>query len=347
MNVVDRYTCQINLPGFGENGQKALRNAKVLVVGAGGLGCPVAQYLVAAGIGTLGIADGDVIQSRNLNRQILYTPQEIGLGKAVVAAQKLQLQNPDAQVVIHDIMLTISNASAIIEPYNIVVDCTDNFETRYLVNDICVKQGKVLVHGAIYQYEGQVATLNVKATSNDEFSANYRDIFPNANTMAIPNCHDGGVIPPLAGIIGCIQANEVLKYLIGSTELLINQLLILDGLTMRTTSIKAKTKGCHTLEKNHGTTLSSPSITKEEYLSDSEKYLLVDVRSIEERFTFHIGGFHMPLEQILTGGWKPVNKKPILLYCATGKRSATAVNKLLNEGISSVYSLENGIQNWQ
>jgi adenylyltransferase/sulfurtransferase len=243
-------------------------------------------------------------------------------------------------------MLTTSNASAIIEPYNIVVDCTDNFETRYLINDICVKQGKVLIYGAVYQYEGQVATLNVKTTSKVEFSANYRDIFPNANAIAIPNCHDGGVIPSLAGVIGCIQANEVLKYLIGSTELLINQLLILDGLTMRTTSIKVKTKGYHTLEKNHSTAFSSPSITKEEYLSNSENYLLVDVRSIDERFAFHIGGFHMPLEQILTGGWKPTNKKPILLYCATGKRSATAVNKLLNDGITAVYSLENGIQNW-
>src|SRR3569833_1074934 len=205
---LSRYSCQMALPGFGEAAQQLLYNAKVLIVGAGGLGCPAAQYLTAAGIGTLGIADNDVVSTGNLHRQILFTPGDEGKKKAKVAAERLQQQNPGIKIIPHDVRVTSTIVMALIGQYDIVVDCTDNFETRYLLNDACVLSGIPVVYGAIYLFEGQVAVWNIQYADGTS-SPNYRDLFPQVNTTQIPDCAEGGVIPSLAGIIGCMQANEV------------------------------------------------------------------------------------------------------------------------------------------
>src|SRR5450432_2561096 len=163
-NELLRYSCQLALPGFSEASQQQLQNAKVLIVGAGGLGCPAAQYLAAAGIGTIGIADFDTVSISNLHRQILYTPAEVGLKKAAISCKKLQQQNPGIALIPHDVKITSENVMEIILPYNILLDCSDNFDTKYLLNDACVLTGKPLVYGAIYQYEGQLAVWNVMNT---------------------------------------------------------------------------------------------------------------------------------------------------------------------------------------
>ncbi len=224
-----RYAKQIILPEIKLEGQELLAAASVLVIGAGGLGCPVLQYLTAAGVGTIGIADGDSIQLSNLQRQILYTEQEIGQSKAEVAAQKLKGSNPHITINTYPVFINSSNALDIIRDYQVVVDGSDNFATRYLINDACVILGKPLVSGAIYKFEGQVSVLNY----ND--GPTYRCIFPEPPQEGeSANCAEIGVIATLPGIIGTIQANEVIKIITGIGEVLSGKLLVMDTLTMRT-----------------------------------------------------------------------------------------------------------------
>jgi adenylyltransferase/sulfurtransferase len=323
------------LPGFGEAAQKKLLLAKVLIVGMGGLGCPAAQYLGASGIGTLGLADYDVVSETNLHRQILYTPEDIGQKKAEIACVRLHLQNPNVGFHIHDTMIDSSNMMETISHYDVIVDCTDNIETKYLLNDACVLSGKPLVYGAIYQYEGQVAVWNVNN------SPNYRDLYPSIDASQIPNCAEGGVLPTLAGIIGCMQANEVIKYITQTGELLTGKLLVFDAQTLQSRIIKigdvTKTN-ITSLE----TSITVPTIALEALLSDKEAYELIDVRNPEEHNEYNIGGRNIPLQEITS--FIP-NGKPIVFYCASGKRSAEAVkivrDKLL---MNDVYSLANGIK---
>ncbi len=232
-----RYSCQIALPGFGEAAQILLQKAKVLVVGAGGLGCPALQYLAAAGVGTIGVADHDIVSISNLHRQILYTAGDVGLKKAVVAGERLQKQNPGVRFMLHDLKITSENVMEIIKQYDIVVDGTDNFETRYLLNDAAVILGIPLVYGAIYRYEGQLAVWNIKNVDG-AYSPNYRDLYRQVNAAQIPNCAEGGVIPTLAGIIGCMQANEVIKYVTGIGELISGKVLIFDAESLQSRIIK-------------------------------------------------------------------------------------------------------------
>ncbi|MFP5040145.1 ThiF family adenylyltransferase [Parasediminibacterium sp. JCM 36343] len=207
----EQYNRQIRLQGFGETGQLRLLNAKVLVIGAGGLGCPVLQYLAAAGVGTIGIVDDDMVSLSNLHRQILYGVADIGKPKVTIVAQKLAQLNPSITIIQYQRRLTNQIAWEIVQGFDVVVDGSDNFATRYLVNDICVLQNKPLVYGSIYQYEGQVAVFNV-----GENSINYRDIFPNQpNAGEVPNCADIGVIGVLPGIIGSMMANETTKLVTG------------------------------------------------------------------------------------------------------------------------------------
>ena len=293
-----RYSCQIALPGFSESSQQELQNAKVLIVGAGGLGCPSAQYLTAAGVGTIGIADFDIISIGNLHRQILYTPAEIGLKKVFIACKKLQQQNPGIQLIPHDVKITSENVMNIIQPYHIVVDGTDNFETKYLLNDACVLTGKPLVYGAIYQYEGQVGVWNI-LNEDGSRTPNYRDLFPKVNASQIPNCSEGGVIPTLAGIIGCMQANEVIKYITKTCELLAGKILILDVQTMQSRIIKTGLSS-NTSVTGLTNTVAVPTISVQDFkkVMKENLYELVDVRTTEERNQFNIGGSHIPLDEI-------------------------------------------------
>jgi adenylyltransferase/sulfurtransferase len=333
-----RYSCQLALPGFGEVAQEKLQQAKVLIVGVGGLGCPVAQYLTASGIGTIGLADYDVVSISNLHRQILYTPQEVGQKKAEVACFKLHQQNPQVSFRIHDTMIDSSNVMETISQYDIVVDCTDNIETKYLLNDACVLSGKPLVYGAIYQYEGQVAVWNVNN------SPNYRDLYPSIDATQVPNCAEGGVLPTLAGIIGCMQANEVIKYITNSGELLTGKLMTFDAQTMQSRIIKlgyATKTNITSLEQP----IQIPTISITELQADLNKYDLIDVRNPEEHSEYNIGGRNIPLAEI--GSFAP-SGKPVVFYCSSGKRSAEAAKLILkNNPTLYILSLSGGLQSGQ
>lgn len=340
-----RYSCQIALPGFGEAAQKLLQQAKVLVVGAGGLGCPALQYLVSAGVGTIGVVDYDTISISNLHRQVLYNPADAGLKKAVVACMRLQKQNPGITLVSLDLKITSDNVLGIINQYDIVVDGTDNFETRYLLNDAAVMLGKPLVYGAIYQYEGQVAVWNVKNLDGN-YSPNYRDLYPEVDATQIPNCAEGGVIPTLAGIIGCVQANEVIKYITKSGELLSGKILVFDAQTLQSRVIKIGTT-TKTDIKSLVQTADVPSITAEDLKPGlaENRFELIDVRTLQERDLFDIGGTHIPVEEIEENIDYFNSDTPKILYCATGKRSAEAV-KVIKQKYpdANVFSLEGGLE---
>ncbi|WP_214070919.1 HesA/MoeB/ThiF family protein [Mucilaginibacter sp. dw_454] len=342
-----RYSCQVALPGFGEVGQQRLQQAKVLVIGAGGLGCPVAQYLAAAGIGNLGIADFDVVSLTNLHRQILFMPDDAGKKKAVIAAEKLQRQNPQVKVIALDVQINSGNVMEIIQPYDLVVDCTDNFETRYLVNDACVIAGKPIVYGAIYQFEGQAAVWNITSAGGSK-SPNYRDLFPQVDATQIPNCADGGVIPTLAGIIGCIQANEVIKYITQTGDLLVGKVMIFDALSLQSRIIKIG-KITNTNIQSLVQTTAAETLTVadvKQRLADNTLEL-VDVRTDQERDEIHIGGIHFEVDEIDENMDYLTNPKVKVLYCSSGKRSGDAVKQIKQKAPDAkVYSLAGGLKAW-
>ena len=342
-----RYACQMALPGFNEAAQRLLQAARVLVVGAGGLGCPAAQYLVSAGVGEVGIADHDKVSISNLHRQVLFNAGDVGLHKSVVACARLQQQNPGIKLVTHDLKITRANILDIIRDYDMVVDATDNFDARYLINDACVMMGKPVVYGAIYQFEGQVAVWNV-ANDDGTFKPNYRDLFPEVDAAQVPSCADGGVIPTLAGIIGCIQANEVIKYITGIGEVLGGKILIFDALTMQSRIIKIG-KVTNTFINSLPQTVEIPVMT----VAQVKKALLektielLDVRTDQERDVIDIGGVHIEHDELydhidyLNGGIAKV------LYCSSGKRSGEAVKQLKAQYPEmQIFSLEGGLKAW-
>jgi len=342
-----RYSCQIALPGFGELGQQLLQQAKVLVVGAGGLGCPAAQYLAAAGIGTLGIADFDMVGLSNLHRQILYTPADVGKKKVIVASDRLSKQNPAIKIITHDLKVTSANALTLISYYDIILDGTDNFETRYLINDACVMAGKPVVYGAIYQYEGQVAVWNVNNADGTR-SPNYRDLFPQVNASLIPNCADGGVIPTLAGIIGCMQANEVIKYITNTGELLAGKVLVFDAATLQSRAIKIG----HSTQTNITSlaeTSAVPLMTVAEVKAGlAEDTLdLVDIRTDQERDAINIGGVHFEADEIDEHAEYLNNSRVKVLYCSSGKRSAEAAKAIKQKWPdANIFSMDGGLKAW-
>lgn len=336
-----RYTCQMALPGFEQGAQEKLAKAKVLIVGAGGLGCPVAQYLAGTGIGNITIIDHDVVAAKNLHRQILYTPADEGKKKATVAVERLRAQNPDINIKAITEAVTIDNVQQLIAGHDITVDCTDNFDARYMLNDASVLLGKPLVYGAIYQYEGQVAAWNIK-NEDGSFSPNYRDLYPDVNAAAVPNCADGGVLPTVAGMVGMMQANEVIKYITGVGNLLSGKLLTLDVRTMRTHIWKLGDKTKTYIQAIHvPTTVQEISI--DELQTAPGNYYLIDVRTDEERREYNIGGQHIELSKIEAAELN--TNLPIVCYCATGKRSNEAAKLLLKKYPGNpVYNLSGGIQ---
>src|SRR6266498_5008512 len=231
--LYERYQRQIILPEFGEEGQQKLLKAKVLVIGAGGLGCPILQYLAAAGIGIIGIMDDDVVALNNLHRQVLYSVNDIGSSKADRAANILSQLNPKIKIIPYNERLTVQNALSLFNEFDIIIDDTDNFSTRYMINDACVLMNKPLVYGAISRFEGQVAVFNCK-TDNEITTVNYRDLFPNPpREDEVLNCAEAGVLGVLAGIIGAMMANETIKLITGIGVSLTNQLLTYNALNNR------------------------------------------------------------------------------------------------------------------
>ncbi len=346
-NELLRYSCQIALPGFSEATQQLLQQAKVLIVGAGGLGCPAAQYLASSGIGTLGIADYDVVSISNLHRQILYTPADVGQKKVVIACDRLQKQNPGIKIVAHDVKITSANVIDIIKGYDIIVDGTDNFDTRYLINDAAVLSHKPVVYGAIYQFEGQVAVWNITNADGSK-GPNYRDLFPTVDATQIPNCADGGVIPTLAGIIGCMQANEVIKYITKTGELLAGKVLIFDAQTMRSHIIKigqVTQTNITSLVQSISVPVMSVADVKKGLANGSLE--LVDIRTDQERDAIDIGGEHFEADELEDNLTYLDNGTTKVLYCSSGKRSGEAV-KAIQPRLkrTQIYSLDGGLKAW-
>ena len=342
-----QYSRHLILDKIGEEGQIKLKKAKVLVIGAGGLGCPVLQYLTAAGVGTIGIIDDDVIAQSNLQRQILYTVDDIGISKAISASKRLSKLNPFIEFNVYQEKLTKENAISLFEQYDIVVDGSDNFSTRYLTNDASVITNTPLVYGAIFKFEGQVSVFNYKG------SASYRCLYPTPpKPEESPNCSEVGVIGVLPGIIGSLQANETIKMICEVGEVLQNKVLLYDTLTMRQMLLKfEKTEKAllTQLEEDYdffcGIKPVEQEITLEEVEANLEAYNLLDVREDYEREDYHIGGQHIPLDE-LDDRLDEVNKeKQIIVYCATGNRSKRAIAILKENGFTNeLVNLKGGLQ---
>lgn len=347
---LNRYSCQVVLPGFGATAQKRLARAKVLVVGMGGLGCPAAQYLAAAGIGSLVLADHDKISLPNLHRQILYAPGDVGAYKSEVAASVLSRQNPDIQIIAHKTKITASNAQEVVDGCDIVVDCTDNFGAHYALNDACVTRRVPLVYGAAYQQEGQIAVWNVR-NPDGSYSPNYRDLFPAPDFTAAADCSSGGVMPTLTGVIGCMQANEALAYLTSVGGLLASQLLIFDSSSLRSYIVdlpSATSCGSEFLPVETNADQLEISTDELRRMMTQGTCELVDVRSQSEHRDYNIGGSLVPLDQIAQGHLDIDVERPVVFYCLSGARSAAAVHharRLHPDG--RFYSLEGGLQAWR
>ncbi|WP_370424738.1 molybdopterin-synthase adenylyltransferase MoeB [Tenacibaculum dicentrarchi] len=341
-----QYNRHLILEKIGSAGQLKLKKSKVLVIGAGGLGCPVLQYLTAVGVGTIGIIDDDNVSQSNLQRQILYTVDDIGFSKAETAKNRLSKLNPFVKFNVYKEQLTRLNAISLFEEYDVIVDGSDNFSTRYLTNDASVIAQKPLVYGAIFKFEGQVSVFNYKG------SASYRCLYPTPpKPDESPNCSQIGVLGVLPGIIGSLQANEAIKIICEIGDVLANKLLMYDTLTMRQMLLnfeKTPEKSITKLEENYdffcGIIEADNEITLEELQADLSKYNLLDVRENWEREQYHIGGQHIRLVDLPERLNEIDTTKPVIVYCKSGIRSKRAISFLedsLKEAI--LINLKNGL----
>ena len=326
-----RYSRQIILPEMGLSGQEKLKAAKVLIIGAGGLGCPVLQYLTAAGVGTIGILDDDVVTITNLHRQILYSAEDIGKGKAQTAKDKLSAQNPFVNFNVIPLRLNDENAAEIIADYDLVIDGSDNFPTRYLANDVCVELDKPLVFGSILRFEGQVSTFNYKG------GPTYRCLFPEAEEG--DNCAEAGVIGILPGIIGTYMANEVIKIICEIGQPLSGKLMVINALTNETNIFEFERNVNLPVPKNiqnpvavQTETTGSEEISFEDFeqlqQENFEQILLIDVREEYEYEEDFVGGINIPLPELAQNIAKMPADKTVVFYCRSGARSLMAVNLL-------------------
>ena len=325
-----RYNRQMLMPEFGLAGQEKLRQAKILVIGCGGLGSPILLYLTAAGIGTIGIVENDKIDISNLQRQILYSSSAVGQEKISESINRLSALNPLVRFNQYPTRLSASNALEIIKDYDIVIDGTDNFPTRYLVNDACVMLNKPFVYGAIHRFEGQVAVFN------HQDSATYRDLFPTPPPPEqAPNCAEAGVLGVLPGIIGSMQALEAIKVLTNIGEPLSGKLLVLDTLSMQSRIIKipklpVTSTITQLIDYEEFCGLKSTNDISFEELENLSNYQLIDVREKHEYETQNIGGELMPLSELDKHLSKISRDKTIVVHCQSGVRSQKAI-KFLRE----------------
>ena len=362
---LSRYSRHLIIPEFGIEGQKRLKASRVLVVGTGGLGAPLLQYLTAAGIGTIGILDFDIVEDSNLQRQVLFSTSDIGRPKVEAAADRLQSQNPHVEFKLYNERLTSENALRIFEDYDIIADGTDNFPTRYLVNDAAVKLGKVNVYASIFRFEGQVSVFNYK-DANGEYGPNFRDLFPSPPPPGlVPSCAEGGVIGVLPGIIGSLQANEVIKVASGVGDPLSGRLFTLDAAAFETRifNLRKSELNAHRTANSDAIELIDyqqfcgiteakndheiKSITVKELrskLDRQEDIQIIDVREPFEYEIANIAGQLIPKGEVLSHVDEISTEKTVVIHCKAGARSA-AVIKLLEEkyGFKNLYNLEGGI----
>jgi adenylyltransferase/sulfurtransferase len=323
-------------------GQLKLRRARVLVVGAGGLGCPVLLYLTAAGIGSIGVVDSDKLELSNLQRQVLYTVGDIGKNKAQAAVARLAQLNPLIELKAFPERLSSGNAMELLKYCDVVIDGTDNFPTRYLINDACVLLNKPFIYASILQFEGQAAVFNLRKREGG-FSANYRDIFPEPPVgESIPNCEQAGVLGVLPGLLGCIQANEAIKIITGVGEPLSDQLLIVDSFTMQQTLIRISNHNARekitslidyedfcgiNARKSKSLDDKIPSMKEvtvqelKKMMDDNADFQLIDVREPHEYDICNLEGELIPMSDIPGSVDKISRDKKVVLHCRSGKRS--------------------------
>ncbi len=360
-NHQDRYHRQIILNNFGIDAQAQLQGAKVLVIGAGGLGCPILQYLTAAGVGCIGVIDDDVVSLSNLHRQILFDTNDIGKYKVDVVKLKLTALNDSVKIECHKARLNQSNAMQVISNYDFIIDGSDNFSTRYIVNDVCVLLKKCLIIGAVSQWQGQVAVfdhIEYKAQS----ATNYRDIFPNPPLdNEIKNCEEAGVIGVLPGMIGVMMATELVKIVTTVGSSLANKLLTYDALTYQQyiVNIKKNNQSLDRIPKNLfeflntnydfscSTEVSNFEIEAEEFckLAKEKNVVVIDVRELHESPSFdEFAHKNIPVIRLQAQA-SDLKESTILLICQSGLRSAKAHKILSNIYFDSkqIYSLNGGL----
>ncbi|NNN17485.1 MAG: molybdopterin-synthase adenylyltransferase MoeB [Thermoplasmata archaeon] len=361
-----RYSRHLLLSEVGVEGQKKLRDAKVLIVGAGGLGSPTALYLAAVGVGKIGLVDFDRVEVSNLQRQILYTTADVGHAKVDVARDRLQAMNPGVQVIAHSEPLTSTNAMDVLRGYDIVIDGTDNFATRYLVNDACVLLGKPNVYGSIYRFEGQASVFDARS------GPCYRCLYPEPPPPGlVPSCAEAGVLGVLPGIVGVIQATEAIKIILGAGEPLVGRLLLFDALAMSFRELALRKNPDCDLCGPHATqrglidyqefcgvpavgTPRAPSDVPEvsaeklaEELNSAEPPFLLDVREPEEWEIAHLPGAHLiPRLELPDRLNEVTGARLVVVYCKSGERSSAATKLLLGLGFSGVRNLRGGIDAW-
>ncbi|RKS20276.1 adenylyltransferase/sulfurtransferase [Pseudomonas sp. WPR_5_2] len=353
-----RYTRQIILNEVGAQGQQRLKDSKVLVVGAGGLGCPVLLYLAGAGVGTIGIIDNDTVDVSNLHRQILYANTDIGDLKVLAAKRRINLLNPDMVVNAVATMLNPDNVLSLLAEYDIIVDATDNFEAKYLISDACIDCEKPMVYASISQFEGQVSVFNYYDRHTNQRGPCFRDLFETPPPPHLTqNCSEAGVLGVIPGLLGCFQANEVLKLILRAGEPLSGQLLSIDCLdnTFRLLSINkkkrapliARTLGATTTSTWHETDWLSPK-TLHEWIATKAPFQLVDVRDISEHQQDSLGGKLIPLKDIIKRQEELDTTRRIVFYCKSGVRSKAALLTLRSlDQDAELYSLEGGIERYR
>jgi adenylyltransferase/sulfurtransferase len=359
-----RYSRHLIIPEVGMAGQQKLKAARVLCIGAGGLGSPLALYLAAAGVGTLGLVDFDVVDYTNLQRQVLHTTSDVGRPKLQSAAEKLSAINPLIQLRRFDTRLTSANALDIFRDFDIVADGTDNFATRYLVNDACVLSGKPNVYASIFRFEGQASVF---AT---EEGPCYRCLYPEPPPPGlVPSCAEGGVLGILPGLLGIIQATEVIKLILGTGDSLIGRLLLVDAMAMRFRELHLRKDpncpvcGLHPtvrelIDYNEfcgirgEETMASagvPEIQPEELkrkIQAGEEVFVLDVREPHEYQICNLGGYLIPLNDLPRRVHELDSSREIVAHCRSGVRSAKAVDFLRNAGFRKVNNLAGGILAW-
>jgi len=341
-----RYNRQIILPELGLSGQQKLKAAKILMIGAGGLGCPVLQYLVAAGVGKIGILDDDLVDESNLHRQILYSPADVGKPKAVVAAEKLKVFNPYVESTAYQERLTQGNAEKFIGKYDLILDGSDNFPTRYLVNDTCVALNKPLVFGSIFKFEGQISVFNYMN------GPQYRDVFPEPPPDGeVPNCAEIGVLGVLPGLVGLYMANEAIKIICHIGETLSGKLMSINALDNSVSVFKFSKQANQNLAAEKQAVQVKVDKYQEVNIEELETWLektpdevcLIDVREDYEFDDFNIGGVNIPFDELTEQVASLPKNKKLVFCCRTGQRSKMAVELLQPVFKGEMYSLKNGI----
>jgi len=352
-----RYARQIILAEIGAEGQQRLKDSKVLVVGAGGLGCPVLLYLAGAGVGTIGIIDNDIVDVSNLHRQILYSISDVGDMKVLAAERRINLLNPD--IIVHAVATTLNpdNVLSLLADYDIIVDATDNFGAKYLISDACIECEKPMVYASISQFEGQVSVFNYYNRNTQQRGPCFRDLFETPPPPHLTqNCSEAGVLGVIPGLLGCFQANEVLKLILRAGQPLNGQLLSIDCLdnTFHLLSINKKTRswppartlGAAATPAWCDSDCLSPD-TLHDWIATQAPFQLVDVRDISEQKQDSLGGGLISLKDIIKRQDELDTTRPIVFYCKSGVRSKAALLAVRSVNQEAkLYSLEGGIERY-